>query len=129
MKRMAALMGALLLTLAVAVPAVAAKPPSVTVTVADATCGMEPGDREWESGNMWHGRGLVTHQETFLLVGDAWVPNGTLTVTGDLNVNERIFNAHGPIQVRGSAFGDFDGTFHCATGGCGASLSPDPPEH
>ena len=121
MKRLFVLFAAVLLVLAVAAPAAVAKP-SVTYTVADATCSMDPGDREWESGNMWHGRGLISHIETFLLVGDTWVPNGTVTVTGGINLNDRIFIAHGPFEVRDSAFGDFDGRFRCSMGTCGATL-------
>lgn len=72
------------------------------------------------------GRGLVTHIETFLLVGETWVPNGTLTVTGDLNANDRIFTAHASLQVRDSAFGDFEGIPTSAPGCRTNRLGPSP---
>jgi hypothetical protein len=121
MKRTFVLFAAVLLVLVVAAPAAAAKP-SVTYTVADANCSSDPFDREWVSGNMWHGRDSVAHFETFLLVGESWIPNGTLTVTGSLNANDRIFNAHAPLQIRDSPFGDFDGSFACSMGTCGSTL-------
>jgi hypothetical protein len=66
---------------------------------------MDPGDREWESGNMWHGRGLVSHIETFMLVGETWVPNGTVTVTGGINLTARSRSVIAPsaTSMAGSA--------------------------
>jgi hypothetical protein len=126
MKRMAALMGALLLTLVVAAPAMAARP--VTYTVAAADCGfvLDPGFREWEAGRTWHGRDFGSGEyELFLLVGNEWVGNGFRYISNNvLNLvpSPAGYSAQGEVQVRGSLFGDFDGAWMSNSSGVRSTL-------
>ncbi len=62
--------------------------------------------------------------ETFVLVDDHWVSNGTETWVGRvINANEHAFSGAGPLQVRDSVFGDFDGIWRCDNGAaCGATM-------
>jgi hypothetical protein len=116
MKRTAALLGALLLTLALAAPAVAAK--AVTATVATALCPGYPGSdfREWGNEQTWHWRDAGSENEMLLLdVGtDTWLPNGDrIHYAEGVNLvpNKEGYTAHGKMEVRGSRFGDFAGSW------------------
>lgn len=122
MRRMAALFGALVMTLVLGAPAAAAKPFD-TYTVAEANCGGVP-SREWMAGTTWHARGGLGGFETFVLIGDEWVANGTETwVDFLINANEHAFIGNGKLQVRDSVFGDFDGIWLCNNGSvCGGTL-------
>ena len=122
MKRMAALTGALLMTVVLTAPALAAKP-FATYTVAEANCGGAP-SHEWMAGNTWHARGGLGGFETFVLIDDEWVPNGTETwVDYLINANENAFVGNGKLRVRNSVFGDFDGIWLCNNGAvCGGTL-------
>jgi hypothetical protein len=124
MRKLMALGGALLLTLLTTAPAVAAKP-FATYTVAEAQCGGEPGHEWFSGGDNYHARDHAAWFETFVLIDDEWVPNGTETwVDALINVNDdHAFSANGKLQVRDSVFGDFDGIWRCNNGkACGATM-------
>ena len=115
MRKLVVLCGALLLTLVLAAPAAAGK--ASPYTVAAAWCGWSEGSdmQEWQAGQTEHFRDTWTdHFDLFLLVGDAWVPNGTRAVTAkviNFVPNKDGYTAQGEIEVRGSLFGDFDGSW------------------
>ena len=126
MKRMAALSGALLLTLVLAAPAAAGK--ASTYTVAAAWCGWSGGSdmQEWQAGQTEHLRDTWTdHYDLFLLDDDDWVYNGTRAVTAkviNFVPNKAGYTAQGEIEVRGSLFGDFDGSWMSNSSGVRGTL-------
>ena len=126
MKRMAALAGALLLTLVLATPAVAIQ--ASTYTVATAYCSVDPGPdyREWGAGPTWHVRDAGLGMQMFLLIGDAWEDNGWRYIYGEgINgvPNKVGYTAQGKIEVRDSQFGDFDGAWMSNMSGLRVTLN------
>ena len=126
MRKLVVLCGALLLTLVLAAPAAAGK--ASPYTVAAAWCGWSEGSdmQEWQAGQTEHFRDTWTdHFDLFLLVGDAWVPNGTRAVTAkviNFVPNKDGYTAQGEIEVRGSLFGDFDGSWMSNSSGARGTL-------
>lgn len=114
MKRMTALCGALLLTLALTTPAVAVKAVTATVAAAQCSIGVGPDFREWGDEQTWHWRASNSHYEMFLLDEGQWVDNGRWIYCGEavnLVPNKEGYTSHGRMEVRDSVFGDFAGTW------------------
>jgi hypothetical protein len=114
MKTMAALIGALLMTLALTAPAVAVK--SVTATVATAFCEPDPGPdlRDWVAGKTYHVRDWGFTFQMFLLDNGVWIDNGTrihYDEADNVVPNKEGYTAHGKMTVLDSVFGDFDGSW------------------
>lgn len=102
---------ALLLTTVSAVSVQAAQP-SAPHTVLRAGCVEDFSNvTEWQSGAAYHLRGGVAHHVNFLLVDGAWVREGTNVTTAMLQTNGTAGAASGTFEIRGSAFGDYDGSF------------------
>ena len=112
MKRIAVLFAAVLLVLAIAAPAAAAKPwQSYTVFRAQCGEGFGPDFRYWETPNGFHVRDYLGFHENYLLVGGSWVASGTNHTVVMINGKPDAATASGTFEIRGSIVGDFDGTW------------------
>jgi hypothetical protein len=112
MKRIAVLFAAVLLVLAIAAPAAAAKPwQSYTVFRAQCAQDVGPDFRSWETPNTWHMRDFLGFHRNYFLVNGAWVEYGTNETVVMANGHADGATASGTFEIRGSLVGDFDGSW------------------